>query len=79
MKLKKAVKVAKSTFKLERGIYYITVDEDGRIFLYRNFRPGTHRSTMWLATHDNSFLGLLDNCTYSGKKHWTKAIRKFVV
>ena len=72
MKLKEAVKEACKLVK-ESRTYWLAVDENGTICCY--FEKPHLYSKCW-----NEILGcLVVQGRYTGKKHWTRAIRKFTL
>jgi len=77
MKLKAAEKQARKIFELKRGVYFVSVDKSKSIYLYRYDRP-CKRGGAWWSSSDDSYAGGFAS-EYTGKKHWTKAIRRFEV
>ena len=74
MKLKKAVSLAIAAESLPSGTYWITSDRTGMLYLYERIEP-KYYDNIWLGKGNATCLFR----TYTGKKHWTKAIRKFEI
>jgi len=74
MKLKEAQKYAMSDDTLLPGTYWVAADKGGLIYLYEKEQP-IAQDSVW--NTDTYCTCLFED--YSGKKHWTKAIRKFEV
>jgi len=73
MKLKEAEK-----FEREKGhppgTYYVAADKGRVIHIFTEY-PRLIRNYCWTTGYGYGYVG---SC-YTGKKHWTRAIRKFTV
>ena len=62
-----------------KGTYYICVDGNRDIYLYTRIAPSNNPILgVWYSDQEDCYVAGLDDL-YTGKKHWTKAIRKFEV
>ena len=74
MNLKEAIKEAKKK-RLIYGVHYVAADKNGDMYVYLRVKP-TRIREQWDG-EECSWYRLSGK--YTGKAHWTRAIRKFIV